>query len=207
MQAQQIIDHVTTILIDEATVRRWSDAELIDYINSAQRQIVFHKPEAGAVVNPARLVPDVVVNMGSNGETPGRSISLINREDLDLFDRTWRTTDESATIKYYMYDHRVPKTYYVYPPADGTSYVEIQYSALPTVINDVEDVLDLIDIYQESIISYVLFKAYAKDSTNSSEAAMRAADYLNLFRSQLGIKADVDSKINPQMNVFPVIVG
>lgn len=215
IKAQDIFGKVQTILQDTTGIR-WPEPELIGWINSAERQIVMLKPDSMTETNTLTLVPgskqsistdallllDCIRNMGEDGETPGRAITPVSRAVLDNSLPNWHVVEESATqgeIKHYCYDVKNPKTFWVYPPVVAAEwYVECAESVVPTEIDDGNDTISLDDIYEESIINYMLFRAYSKDAEYSGNHARAAAAY-ELFLGTLGLKGKVDVAMAPVM--------
>lgn len=218
--AQSIINNVARTLIDQGSNRRWADSELLDYVNEAIKAIVIFKPSAyvktttmtlvsGAkqvVPTDCSLLLDVSNNMGSDGVTPGRVIYLIDRRSLNESNINWRSADPNPTVYNYMYDAQVdPKVFYVYPPNTGGQVIEILYSAIPSVIS-VGDNIVLDDMYLNSIIEYVLFRAFEKDS-DTPNSASRSQTHFQLFTTMLGAKVSIDQLNNPNQTAEPTIEG
>ena len=127
-------------VLQDATGIRWDNAELLGWLNSAQREIVLYKPNANATGKAVKLAAgtrqalptdgvqliDVVRNMGTSGTTPGRAVRQIERETLDAVNPDWHASSASATAKHFIYNILDPKAFYVYPPQPATNqgYVE-----------------------------------------------------------------------------------
>lgn len=139
-----ILERAATIVQDE-TGTRWPESELLKWLNDGQREIVLLKPDAYAqnesvalVAGTKQSIPaaglsliDVVRNMGTNGSTPGRAARLIRRKILDEQLPDWHSETAQDEIKHFCFDDRDPKRFYVYPPSDGTSQVEVVFSSAP----------------------------------------------------------------------------
>jgi hypothetical protein len=207
---QAIFDKVQRISMDELGVR-WEEPELLGWLNSAQREIVFHKPNSAAVnavhalvagtkqtIPPAGLMLiDVIRNMGS-GTTPGRTITAINRDALDGALPDWHSSTASAVVKHFVYDVRDPKTFYVYPPQPtGTAQkVELVYPVAPTDLTAASQAIGVDDIYEARLVDYILYRAYSKGDGAPSDAAL-AAGYANAFYTALGVKLQAESQFAP----------
>jgi len=201
-------------LLQDLTNIRWTQDELLRWLNDGQREIVLHKPEANTA-NAAmalasgtkqslptlgvRLI-DVVRNMGSNGITPGRAIRLVQREVLDAQMPDWHSATPSTTVKHFAFDERNPRNFYVYPPVPTgvTVYVEAIYSASPTDCT-VGGNFNLDDVYSNAILDYVLYRAYSKDAEYAANA-QRAVGYYQVFTTALGIKQAADTSSSPNTN-------
>jgi hypothetical protein len=217
MDVQSVIDAVARTLIDEGTVRRWTEVELISHLNAAIRETITQKPStyitnasvllsAGAkqtVPTGCILVHDLTSNMGTDGSTDGRAVSLIDRHSLDDTYPNWRATAQATEVKHWMYDTEIdPKTFYVYPPSNGTGYVEMMYTYIPTELTDVDDTVPLDDMYVNALQQYMLFKCFEKDS-DTPNANVRAQTHFQLFASMLGLKLQIEKFYDPNIQADP----
>lgn len=153
---QNIADEVRTQLNDGDTSNyRWSDAELLSYINAAQRQIVLIVPEANIVqenvtpaaassarqVLPASGVKFVrVANYDASASLPGPAITAIERDAIEsafpqwLHESTYGTDINNPSVedeytdmrfRHYHHDPREPKTYFLYPAQNVAADMEV----------------------------------------------------------------------------------
>lgn len=227
-----IIDKASELLLDEGVTRRWPTSQLLGWLNAGQRQIVILKPDAHVTVAAYQLVagskqslPDgtnsfqdpngatlpaglllmgVSRNMGADGLTAGRAITLVNREILDALDPEWHVigTNSSAVVQHIAYKAKVPKVFWVYPsqPATGQGYVELEFSSSPTPCagygEETADAIDLDDIYEDALIDYLMYRAYSKDA-NSDSSGQRALLYLQSFLTALGVRGQTELGHDP----------
>lgn len=208
--AQSVVDKVQVILQDTTGVR-WPDSELLDWLNDGQREIVLYKPNAFIKNLAVRMAGgtkqslpadgvqliDVVRNMGTNGNTPGRAVRITMREVLDSQLPDWHSETPSSVVKHYVYSLLDPKNFYVYPPqpAAGQGYVELVYGASPTDTT-LGGTITLDDIYQNVLVDYILYRAYSKDTEYAADQN-RAATHQNAYIAALTGKAKVEVGANP----------
>ena len=186
-----ILARIKDILQDTTSVR-WPEAELLRYINDAQREIVNYRPESSATTANIQLVAGtkqslpsgglrlikVTRNMSdtSGGATGKRAIRIVNVDLLNTQEPDWNDPTVSGdaahgtTVKHYIFDEDDPKNFYVYPGVSGNAYVEIVYSDSPTDLGNTSAVISVDDIYANAIMDYVLFRAYQKDSEYAGNA-------------------------------------
>lgn len=202
MLASDIINRVSRILLDVARVR-WTEAELIDYINDAQRQIVVHRPDANArnvsvalVAGTKQALPAggvrflrAVRNMGASGAKPGRSIRETTREALDSERVDWHSEAPNAdgSVTHFVFDPVDPKRYYVYPQAKAGVQIEIVYSAAPATVTGTGDALALDDVFINPVIDWVLYRSLSKDADYAGNMA-RALQHMQSFANELGVE-------------------
>jgi len=219
--SRSIIDTAKIVIQDETGVR-WPDAELLRWLNSAQRQIVLLKPDSSVVVEAVQLVAgtkqtlpddgvmliDVIRNLGVDGLTPGRVVKLVPRQILDAQRPNWHTEMANAEVKHFVYDGRTPKTYFVYPPQpEIPGQVEQARSIAPTdctleeldgvpVTGGVDSVISISDIYESPLLDLVLARAYSKDSDYAGNG-QRSVTHMNAAYQLLGIKEKVEVASEP----------
>ncbi len=204
LQASYIIGRARTLLVDESAVR-FSDSELLGWVNDGQREIVVLRPDANQVVANVVLVAgtrqsipadgyqlvEVYRNMGT-GTTPGRAVRKVEREYMDSAMPAWHAATPENDVHHYMYDPRTPRTFFVYPPAVGGRAVEVAYSAAPALLPEASSVIGIGDSYANALLDYVMYRAMAKDSEHPANA-QRAVAYRQAFENSLGLKAQADS--------------
>ena len=205
--AQNIIDDAEEALQDQ-TNDIWREEQHLKAFNDGQRAIVNLKPSANIVTKNALLVAgtkqalaagdiflfDIVRNMGTTGTTVGDAIHLVARQDMDETLPGWHKVTASATVAHWMYDPKIPKTFYVYPPqpASAFGYVEQEVAQLPADI-DINDTITLEDSYSDALVAYLLYRAWSKKNPQL------AAGYFTLFEQLLGVKKQNEQQDDPNI--------
>lgn len=221
-----IIRRIERMLNDEGGVR-WTRLELQDWLNDGYREIVIVRPDAnsqsatvslalgtrqkladaGSINLPNALrVLDVVRNMAVASNK--RVIRHIERRILDEQSPTWHAETASLNILHWMFDIKTPKEFLVYPPAASGTQVEIVYSSIPAQhaltaeqLDPVDvgniDTINIDDIYVNSLIDYMFYRAYSKDADYAANGA-RAVGALNAFKAALGLKTQADVAVAPK---------
>jgi hypothetical protein len=211
--AQSILNKAAIVLQDTTNIR-WPVTELLTWLNDGQREISAMRPDVTNVIETVKLVPGtrqslpatgqqllaVRRNMLSSGLAGGDAIRKVPMDLLDSQRPGWHVEPISNVIKHYVYDPRTPRTYYVYPPANTTAWVEIVYDAPPAMLSNVTDVISLDDEYSNMLLEYVLFRAYSKDHDQIGNAE-RAMAHRQMFDSMLSAKNTVDSGQQSVVNV------
>lgn len=216
----EIFDNAREILQDELKVR-WTDEELIDYLNDAVRTSVMIKPDVNPITEEftcasgykqswAGLSTEIVqlLDVFANTSTGGgneTAITFVKRNVMDLEVPTWRSATPSNTIQYYMYDPRQRDVFYVYPPASAGSTIEICYSGLPAAVTAIGDEVPLIDIYAPALTNYVIWRAYTKDSDFSGNLQIAGSYYGSFFQLLTG-KMMAENTESPDRKVPPAVV-
>lgn len=208
---QDIIDRTTDLLLDKDRgddEARWSDAELIRWINDSRMAIISRRAQAGTVIEAMELVAgtkqtvpgsaitfmDAIRNVKADG-TPGRSIRRTDRQILDDQDLYWHASTQSSEISQFVFDDRVPRNFYVYPPAKAGTLIEVSYAKNPDPVASITDDLDFQPEYMDAIVNYVCYRAKSKDSEYANAA--EAAAFYGAFNDSLGIQNQTFSAASP----------
>ena len=193
-----IISRAQDILNDTGAAR-WTQPEMIRWINDAMREMAVVQPSSTAKtanmqlsVGTRQTLPGGAIttiritrNMGVSGTVPGPVPRMTTQMLMDLFQPTWHTDTPSTVVANYMRDERVPRIFFVYPPVSAPTYVEIEYSAIPTVVTATTDTLTVDDMYANPIVDYVCYRCFSKD-IELPNMQTKAAAHKALFDSSLG---------------------
>ena len=223
---QSVIDQVRYTIHDETpSTYRWSDAELLAYVNAAGRQIVSLVPEANLVSSIVSITNTIakqaipsggikfvkVLNNVSQADalTVEGAVRKVEKDALDSYDPDWEYDTTIKTLvassdffDHYCHDPRDKKAFYVYPPASAAAYAKIQYSAVPTALTAVSDTIPLDDEYLEAYYAYVTYRALTKESRDTLPTAYRDELWKN-FLTALGLKLQADERVSPEQHAPP----
>lgn len=209
-KAVDLINRVSVTLQDPTFVR-WTQAELLNYLNDAQRQVVLFRPDAKAVNTAFTCVNDAKQTLPADGlrlinilrNTDGRAVTKVDRMILDVQLPNWYETNAAADgVKHYVYDALDPKNFYVFPVPPANHEIDIVYAIAPVdiVISNYStdtQVIGIDDIYANALMDYMLYRAYQKDSEFAN--INRAGVYYQSFTQSLGIKSQADGGLVQSM--------
>lgn len=217
--ASAIVNRARDVLIDAGAVR-WVDAELLRWVSDGQRAVVMAIPSASStratvalaagtkqsIPNDGYILLSVDRNNVTGGTAPGRAVRIVSRELVENFNPDWHSATADPIVQVYVFDPNTPREYFVSPPNDGTGFVDLVYSKMPTELVAKTDNLSVDDIYQTPLVDYVLYRAFQKDSDYNTaqsvyQAKTLAQQYLDSFNSALGIKATAQSTDNPSVGL------
>lgn len=199
----EILERAGIILNDDQYVR-WTKGELIGWINDGAAEIVIRRPSAHAVTELVSLQAGVLQRIPAGAiqllDIPatedGRPVRRVDRQLLDDQLPGWRSAKAGRT-KHYTYDERSATTFYVYPPAVAGAKVEMFYSSPPAEVANDTDALDLDRVYMSPLVSFVLYRALAKDS-EFADGALAAAHY-GAFGDALGQQNETSAAASPNV--------
>ena len=220
---QSIIDEVRRTIHDETVTFRWSDAELIDYVNAGIRQTIVILPEANTVETiedtltsrvarqslPTGGIKFIKVarNYADDGVTPQGVVRFTEKDALDTFEPDWEyvstKTDGANYFDHYCHDGREDDVYYVYPaPAADNKRLAVVYSAIPTILTVVGDTIPLSDTYLNALVQYTVYRSLTKESRQTLPSAFRAELWQN-YLTALGLKKEAEEDISASTNRAP----
>ena len=194
--------------LQDTTGVRWTEAELLRYINDAQREVVNFKPAAASDHSNVQLatgteqsIPDVAMclikvvrNMSATGSsaTGKKAIRLVDEDILNSIEPNWHdptVTGDAAhgsVIKHYIYDPDDPRRFYVYPgvKSGSNAYVELVTARNPTDLSSTSSTIYIDDVYGNALVDYVLYRCYMKDAEFAGNA-QRAGSHYQLFMASV----------------------
>jgi hypothetical protein len=194
------------------TGTRWTNAELLDWLNEAYVQIVSVKPDANAgltehtcaagtrqTITGLRVLDVVRCLDGSR-----QGITKTLRDVLDTARRRWHSEPETVDIEMFVFDEALPEVFYTYPPARVGARLEVLQSTVPAPHTEgsqtsVEQIR-LADTYAPVLLDYVLWRAFSKDAENPGNAN-RAALHERAWMGVLGLKSQGDQAVSPNNEV------
>lgn len=194
--------------LQDTTGVRWTEAELLRYINDAQREVVNLKPAAAAdhsnvqlVTGTEQSIPDVAMslikvvrNMSATGSsaTGKKAIRLVDEDILNSIEPDWHdptVTGDAAhgsVVKHYIFDPEDPRRFYVYPgvKSGSNAYVELVTARNPTDLSSTSSTIYIDDVYGNALVDYVLYRCYMKDAEFAGNA-QRAGSHYQLFMASV----------------------
>ena len=208
---KSIIDKAKLIL-QETTPNgiRWTNEELLGWLNEAYQKIIGFKPNANGINE------ELVCVAGSKQSLPANGVVLLDvvrnlagtmgvvtpadRSTLDATRRGWHQETQVDAVDHFMFDDQDPKNFYVYPPATVSAKLEIIYAAVPaphpdSVLADTTTI-SLDDRYAPVLTDFILSRAYAKDADFASNSAL-STKYENSALTALGIKVKSEAASSP----------
>lgn len=193
-------------ILQDTTGQQWSEEDLLREVNAGQTMIAVMAPDACTVKRAVRLVEGVrqqlpadciealgiTRNMGADGLTVGEVIFPVDLANLSSFQPGWEAGTPASAVSGFYYDPQLPREFIVYPPAVAGIYVEAAIRVNPAAVIYDEDGdwktvgLAINPKYEEALLEFVLFRAYAKDSEdaqNLNRSNMHQQAFLSLVQS------------------------
>lgn len=193
------------LLIQDGAGVRWSNEELLLWLNDAQRELLVFKPDANAVSASFVCAAGTRQTLPAGGvqlldipcNTGGRVVRRVQRSVLDAERPDWHAETGATAVRWFCYDARTPQVFYVSPPSDGTASVELLYGAVPPTVK-LDDNIGLPDIYVGALVDYVCYRAYAKDADFAQSAERARMFYASFYGAATGKQlAELESVQQP----------
>lgn len=190
----------------------WTPAYLLRLVGDAQRAIVLVRPNAYQVRKALTLVEGQAVqnlpagtvrlikimrNLGADGNTVGRRVTVANEDQLDRVDPNWHASSPKAYVSHYTYDKDAPLIYSVFPRPNAALRLDAVVSENPAAPSASSDTLVLGDEYLNPIVDYMLHRAWDKNSERRDVSKSQAA--LSSFMQSLGLKKTSDVEQDPDV--------
>lgn len=176
--AGTITARASTTLLDPSRVG-WSTAELLDYLNAAQRAVCLLRPDAYTIVGPVGLVAGVVQSLPvADGNVllrvlyntdSGVSVRHAGIDGMTAASN-WAAATPSPIVKEWAADSRDRTRFFVSPPNDGTGSLMCFYAAVPPALTSETQTIALPDVYDTALWAYVCSLAWAKASRRQDMA-------------------------------------
>jgi hypothetical protein len=214
---------VGTTIINKAAIQltdltniRWTRSELLGWLNDAQRQIVLMQPNSSnktaaqkLIVGSRQRIPsdgwlllDIYRNMGTDGLTPGNVVRVVSRQLLDAYAPTWHSSAPSAVTQNFIFDLQDQTAFYVYPPSDGTNWLEVNYAQVPADLATENLTISLSDVVQTAMLDYMMYRACSKDAEYAPGLQL-ASGYWAAFSAAVGSKAQAELTNDPNLGLGP----
>lgn len=200
--AQDIANRVEILLQDETNLR-WGEDELLGWIADGERETVALNPSAYTQSSTVSLVTGTRQQLPSQAvrlidvirNTNGRAVRIVERKVLDEQRPDWHVESQASEAKHFTHDARDPRTFFVYPPNNGSGSVETVYSAAPAAMGSITDEITLDELYMPALVNYTAFRALSKDAEYT--ASQQATNYYQMFQHFVQTRAQMDGHTIP----------
>ncbi len=201
----QVIASVRRILLDPSPGDWFTDADLLECINTAQDRAASARPDL------TQAVANISMAAGSIQQLDGTHIAIFDiyfnvaskavvtlapRSMLDNGARNWPAATQAVDVVHWVHDDRAKTVFRVYPPNDGTGVVTALVSKVPTRLTATSDVLTVNDVYKPVIDALTLAEAYAANSVKRD--VEKATYYENKAMTALGLNAQAGQALAPR---------
>lgn len=202
---RSILNRAAALLNDEEYVR-WEESELLEWLNDGQRAVAKGpSTDAYVVRDNITAIEGAVQNLPSGAirlvdvvkdVSTGQSIDQADYAITNMMYSAWRE-QAAGTAEVYFYDERNPTQFELYPPQSGGEVIEVVYNAQPGDAT-ISGNISISDMYADSLIDYVVYRALSKDTEDSSAELGRATAFYRAFLLGIGHKEAADVQVEPR---------
>lgn len=162
---------------------------------------------------------EVPRNMGPDGLTPGRAITIMDRQKMDASSPNWHTSS-GEVIRQYAFNPQVPRLFYVSPgvPATTNVWVELHWIAEPSQIPEGGPhgaeiyksdgtnaaVIGVHDENIDELVNYTAARALFKDAKNLTNMN-RAGMHAQMFMASINARVAQATGQNPNLKTLPLM--
>ena len=188
----------------------WPPSKMVPYLNLFLLETINLKPEAYPVEETINLVAghkqalgttdidllDSLYNVTVSGTTEtiiAPTLTIVKKKAMDYALPGWPAYPEAALVNFIVKDDDNPKTFYVYPPNDGTGNVKLLVSQPPTPIDTDTTELPFDDSYKPACIDYLIYRCLSEETTIPGAQA-KAQTFFNKFLQDLGLKTNIEKQ-------------
>ncbi|GEK46552.1 hypothetical protein HPA02_08350 [Bisbaumannia pacifica] len=203
-----IISRAKRILQERGQGVRWTDSELIGWLNEAYVAVAVQRPDAHARVGMIDLQAGARQTLPADGlrlmevlsGESGRAIRETSRRTLATMRPNWQAEEADSEFEFYLHDDLHPAVFWVYPPALAGARVEASYVATPAQHNTASlsaveaSAISVSDRYATALLDFVLYRAFAKDAEAQANQA-RSQGHYQAFAAAMGGKVQGDTLI------------
>ncbi len=191
MTPLDVIRDARRLLQDTLSPYRYSDDDLLSYVNQAIRRVAVLRPDLFGVITEIPTTPlSAVQSLPSDAlrlidlfqVRGGAALTEVDRETLSRVNPGWMA-EAAGTPTNFMRHVKNPDRFFLYPaPVSGVVLVG-EYARSPAVYGLADTILDLVDAYHPVLVDGVVFLAQSVDDEHVSSG--RAKLFLDAFTGTL----------------------
>jgi len=191
MTPANVIAEVRRLISDVDLPNRYSDTDLLGYINQIIKRMVILRPDLFATVGDISTVANSIVQTLPSDSyrlieiyqvKNGNAITEVNREVLDQTYPAW--VSDPAGVPYNFMRHvRNPNKYFLYPKPVANITLIGEYAKIPSDYA-IGDTIDLPEAYFPSLVDGTVFLAESIDDEHVNSG--RAKLFMDMFVESLG---------------------
>jgi hypothetical protein len=195
MTPADIISEVRKLVNDSRAPMRYTDAELLGFVNQTLRRMVMYRPDLFIAVQ------DIPTVSGSSVQTipadgvrlveiynvkGGNVLTEVNKDSLDQTLPGWRSSPSGQPVNY-MRHVRNPNMFFLYPPPESGVVLVAEYVSTPVLYGLNDPIAAPVAAYMPLIIDGVVFLTQSVDDEHINSG--RAKLFSDMFTQ--GMQSDM----------------
>lgn len=200
---REVIEGAKYVLAESGVSIRWTEGELVKWLNGGYMAIVQLRDDANAKTSMVALKAGARQSLPEDGQrflriTQNGEGGMMQPTTFDMLAatrRAWFSEPGTRELELYCTDANEPTAFYVYPPASAEAKAEITYVATPkrhqvAALSAVGDEpISVRDEFADALIDYVLYRAFSKDAMQGDVMMARSNRHYQAFAAALGAGA------------------
>jgi hypothetical protein len=192
MTPSKIIADARTILNDTTLEYRYSDADLLIYVNDAIKSCVTLRPEWFSTIGDYTCLPgqcdqsldfeDAVTLLEVLSHHGGNAILPFDLPSMDAFNPGWRADAEGPATQWMKFAND-PIRFYIYPKAPVAQVIDVRYVRRPSEYGMNDAITEVPDILRPAFVDYVVGMAESRDDEHV--VSQRAQQFIAQFAARL----------------------
>ncbi len=199
-----IVAQARVTLIDTDSVT-WDDSELIEYFNRGVQAACNIKPDLHVVTQLIELAAGAKQILPENGlqlfdivydATSESAVTQVQRQLLGDSRPNWLSMTPTASVRHFMADNDNVKTFWVYPPNNGSGEVMAVFGAVPDEVTGTPYTSPLELNYSPAMHAYICSLALAKNTKRQD--LTKSAQWMQTFVSLISGKTQTQLAVAPK---------
>lgn len=207
------IDRQVRSLIQDKTTDHITAPDMLDAINRALQLVVDTKPKAmTATANLTLAVGtkqtldqalyvqmlDALTNLGTDGVSPGRGISVTTMDRMNAAKPGWRA-DTGAAVRHVIIDDRDNSLFYTWPGPAVAMVIEARVIGRFTKLAVLGAALPIPSEYDAAVVHLTVANCYLQDAEDTVNAQL-AMTHLQMAAADLGVQIKALKKASAPAN-------
>lgn len=204
MVVNDVITEVRRLISDTRVPYRYSDSELVGYVNQTLKRISVMRPDLfSKIVEMPCTAGQVLQSIPDDGirlievysVVGGKALTEVDREALDQMYPQW-ANDTAKAAQNWMRHPRNASKFFIYPKAPVGQVLSVEYSQTPAVYGLGDTVELLADAYFPTVVDGTIFLAESIDNehVNSGRAKMFLESFTQSLSTQLQSRVLTDTE-------------
>ena len=192
MTPSDVITEVRRIIQDSRTPYRYTDAELLGYVNQTLKRMATLRPDLFADIvditpeadTAIQKLPDEAIRLMDIFQVKGgTAVTEADREAMSRADPDWMTATSGTPVNF-MRHVKNGKRYFLYPPPSSGTVLIGEYAVSPEVLTINDEIEVIPEAYYATLIDGTVFLAESIDDEHVN--SNRAKLFLDSFMQQMG---------------------
>jgi hypothetical protein len=204
MTPAEVITEVRRIVQDTKAPQRYSEAELLGYVNMTLKRMVMLRPDLFSTIEDIPTAENTVLQSLPSGAVRlvevfrvknGNAITEVSREMLDQSTPDWTVAPAGSPVNFVRHV-RNPTRYYLYPPPTKNLLLVGEYVKTPPTYTINQQITVLPDAYLPALVDGTVFLAESVDNehVNSNRAKLYQDSFIQTLGVSLQSRATTDTE-------------